>query len=133
MPIEEDIPTTEDLKQVFCENMKNAGKQTFNVYVIELDPEILNKDADFRERNPNQEGGKECLYVGMTSKTPEERFEIHKAGGEHASKKVTLYGLYLRRNLYRKYNPLMTQEIAYLVEDWLAKKLQKEGYGVWWN
>ena len=48
----------------------------------------------------------ECLYVGMTSKSPKERFEQHKSG--YRSKKghkisssiVEKYGLYLRPSLY---------------------------------
>ena len=46
---------------------------THNIYVIELDKEVLSKKK-FREANPDYEEGKPCVYVGMTNKTPEERF-----------------------------------------------------------
>ena len=56
-----------------------AKKHHHNVYVIELDPRVLNI-ARFRNANPNRDMLKACLYVGMTGLTPEERFAKHKAG-----------------------------------------------------
>ena len=50
-----------------------------NIYVIELDKEILQLKK-FREANPDYQEGKPCVYVGMTGKTPTERFEQHKEG-----------------------------------------------------
>ena len=105
--------------------------RSYNVYVIELDPEVLRKKK-FRERNPDYKKGKPCVYVGMTSRTPKERYEQHKSGYK-ASKYPKIFGLYLRKKLYEKYNPLKTQKEAENMEENLARKLQKKGYAVWWN
>jgi len=101
-----------------------------SVYVIELDEAIL-KSKKFREANPDMREGKGCLYVGMTSRTPEERFEQHKRGYKSA-RYVRQYGKWLRKRLYSKYNP-MTKEEASIMEGELARRLRKRGYGVWWN
>ncbi len=49
------------------------------VYAIRLDPSVLD-DRRFREANPQYVEGRDCLYVGMTGRTPDERFERHKRG-----------------------------------------------------
>ena len=101
------------------------SKKNFNVYVIALDKAVLNK-RKFRERNPKYVDGKPCVYVGMTGKSPDERFKQHKAGYK-ASKYPQNFGLYLRRKLFEKLN-LMTYEEAKSMEEKLARKLQKKGY-----
>ena len=50
----------------------------YSVYVIELDKEVL-KHKKFRNENPDYDGEKACLYVGMTYRSPDERFEQHKS------------------------------------------------------
>jgi len=105
-------------------------KRRYNVYVIALDKAVLNRPK-FRERNPDYIAGKPCVYVGMTSKSPEERFSQHKAGYK-ASKYPRKFGLYLRRKLFEKLNP-MTYKEAKSTEGKLARALQKKGYAVWWN
>ena len=107
-------------------------KGNYSVYVIALHKDVLNHTR-FIRRNPDYIDGKACFYVGQTSKIPEERLEIHKRGGRLANKYVEKYGKCLRSRKYEKYNPITTQVISILVEEWLAKKLQKEGYAVWWN
>ena len=47
----------------------------YKVYVIELSKKIFTADWRFRSANPQYNGVLECLYVGMTSKTPAERLE----------------------------------------------------------
>ena len=51
-------------------------KSTHSIYVIELRKEVLS-NKKFREKNPNYKPGKPCVYVGMTGKSPEERFQQH--------------------------------------------------------
>ena len=60
-------------------------KAIYSVYVIELSRKVFTESAKFRAANPQFNGVLECLYVGMTSKTPKERFIQHKTG--HTSKK----------------------------------------------
>ena len=49
----------------------------YSIYVIELKKEVL-KHRKFKEANPNYIPGKPCVYVGYTSKTPEERYQQHQ-------------------------------------------------------
>ena len=56
----------------------------------------------FREANPQFNGTLECVYVGMTSKTPKERLDQHLSGYRNAkghklsANIVQKYGKYLR-------------------------------------
>ena len=50
-----------------------------NIYVIELELKVL-EYKKFRDANPDYIDGKKCFYVGMTGRTPQERFLQHKSG-----------------------------------------------------
>ncbi len=108
------------------------------VYVVELSKKVFSENTRFREANPQFNGVLECLYVGMTSKTPKERFEQHKTG--YRNKKghklsaniVEKYGLYLRPSLYNHIG-LMTREEALKMEAKLALDLRRQRYAVWFN
>ncbi len=67
---------------------------THNIYVIELDKEVLKKKK-FREANPDYVDSSPCVYVGMTSKSPEERFKQHKEGHK-AARIVKQFGTRLK-------------------------------------
>ena len=103
----------------------------YNVYVIELDREVLNSKK-FREKNPHMKKRKSCYYVGQTTHDPETRFSQHKAGYK-ANRFVKKYGLRLVHKKYQKYNPIKKRVEAEAVEKWLTKRLRKKGYGVWSN
>ena len=112
----------------------------YQVYVIELSKRVFTENAKFRNANPQFNGVLQCLYVGMTSKTPQERFKQHKTG--YVNKKghklsaniVQKYGSYLRPSLYEhlNLNP-MTREDALKMEEKLALDLRRKGYAVWFN
>ena len=85
--------------------------------------------AKFRRCNPDYDGSKPCVYVGMTGLSPDLRFDKHKAGIQ-ASRYVQRYGLRLMPELYKMYNP-MPYEGARDMEVELAIALQEQGYGVW--
>jgi predicted GIY-YIG superfamily endonuclease len=114
------------------------SKMIYRVYVIELSKKVFTENAKFREANPQFNGVLECLYVGMTSKDPKERFEQHKTG--YVNKKghklsssiVQKYGKYLRPSLYMHIDP-MTQEDALVMEKNLALELRRQKYAVWFN
>jgi len=115
-------------------------KTTYCVYVVELSKRVFTEDWKFRAANPQFNGVLECLYVGMTSKTPAERFRQHKTKG--LSKKgvdlsaylVHKYGAYLRPSLYHHLNELpMTKAEALAMESRLALELRRKGYAVWFN
>ena len=93
----------------------------YRVYVIELSRKVFTENKKFREANPQFNGVLECLYVGMTSKTPKERLLQHKSGYRNAkghklsSNIVQKYGIYLRPSLYEHIAP-MTREEAIKME-----------------
>src|SRR5258707_14876421 len=112
----------------------------YQVYVIELLKRVFTENSRFRVANPQFNGVLECLYVGMTSKNPAERFKQHKTG--YKNKKgyklsayiVEKYGSYLRPSLYNHINlKSMTRQEALLMEEKLAWDLRRKGYAVWFN
>jgi len=50
--------------------------KTHYIYVIRLNDSVL-KENKFMEKNPDYIKGNPCVYVGMTGRTPDERFEQH--------------------------------------------------------
>ena len=112
----------------------------YKVYVIELYKRVFTENTKFRLANPQFNGVLECLYVGMTSKTPVERFHQHKTGyinkkGHNLSASIVhKYGSYLRPSLYNDLNlKPMTREQALKMEEKLALDLRRKGYAVWFN
>ena len=102
----------------------------FSVYVIRMRPAVWEKKA-LRERNPARDPRKPCVYVGMTSRTPQERFEDHRRG-KKSGRYVKEFGLSLMPRLYARFNP-MTYGDALKMEAELARRLRKRGYAVWQN
>ncbi len=109
---------------------RKSKKQTphHNVYVIELDKKVLT-EARFVRANPNHDPDKACLYVGSTGHTPRKRFNQHKADYK-ANRFVRDHGLWLRKKLFRKHNP-MTWAEAVEREERLAEELRARGHAVW--
>jgi hypothetical protein len=105
--------------------------KSYNVYVIELDKKVV-KSKKFRERNPYMNPNKTCFYVGQTAHDPDLRFKQHKEGYKSNSF-VRKYGLFLRRRIYKKYNPIETRNEAEKIEQKLTEYLRKKGHGVWSN
>ena len=112
----------------------------YQVYVIELSKRVFTEHTRFRDANPQFIGVVECLYVGMTSKTPEERFKQHmtgyvsKRGYNISSALVMKYGRYLRPSLYEQVNiKPMNKKEALAMEEKLALELRRKGYAVWFN
>lgn len=112
----------------------------YKVYVVELKRRVFTENAKFRAANPQFNGVLECLYVGMSSKSPAERFKEHKTG--YINKKghklsaniVEKYGAYLRPSLYEHLNlKQMSRQEAMNKEEKLAWDLRKKGYAVWFN
>jgi hypothetical protein len=113
---------------------------TYQVYVVELSKRVFSENTKFRAANPQFNGVLECLYVGMTSKTPHERLQQHKTG--YVNKKghklsayiVQKYGRYLRPSLYDHINRKpMNRQQALIMEEKLAWDLRRQGYAVWFN
>jgi hypothetical protein len=115
------------------------SKTQYRIYVVELKKRVYSENTKFRNANPQFNGVLECLYVGMTSKTPKERFLQHKTG--HRNKKgykissniVEKYGSYLRPSLYNHIDPVSTRDEALKLEEKLALELRRQRYAVWYN
>ena len=111
----------------------------YSIYVVELSKKVYSDNRKFREANPQFNGVLECLYVGMTSKDPKERFQQHKKGtlskkGHNLSSKiVNKYGLYLRGSLFNHIKPISTRAEALKMEEQLAIELRRKRYAVWFN
>lgn len=114
-------------------------KTLYHIYVIELSKRVFTENAKFRNANPQYNGVLECLYVGMTSKSPKERFEQHKTGYRNkkgyklSSNIVEKYGLYLRPSLYNHIDPFLTRKDALIAEKEIALELRRARYAVWFN
>ncbi|MEO5790220.1 MAG: ribose-5-phosphate isomerase [Gelidibacter sp.] len=115
------------------------AKTFYTIYVIELSKRVFTENTKFRNANPQFNGVLQCVYVGMTSKTPQERFLQHKTG--YINKKghklsaniVEKYGLYLRPSLYTHIDPFLNRAEALKAEEQISLELRREGYAVWFN
>ncbi len=114
-------------------------KTEYRIYVIELSKKVFTEHARFRAANPQFNGVLECLYVGMTSKTPKERLQQHKTGYRNrkghkpSSNIVEKYGIYLRPSLYNHIAPMSSRDQALKMEEQLALQLRRQRYAVWFN
>ncbi|NNE76457.1 MAG: ribose-5-phosphate isomerase [Pricia sp.] len=114
-------------------------KTAYHIYVVELSKRVFSEHTRFRKANPQFNGVLQCLYVGMTSKTPKERFEQHKTGYRNkkghklSSNIVQKYGLYLRPSLYNHIGPIAKRSEALNIEEKLALALRRQRYAVWFN
>lgn len=109
----------------------------YYVYVIELDKAFA-KTEKAAKANPNAYIDKPCIYVGSSSKTPEERYYEHANGirnskGPLFSRVVYKYHVRLRPRLYEKYNPMTSRKEAQVKEKEFTAKYRKRGYTVWSN
>jgi len=103
----------------------------YYLYVIELDKQV-GKLVKFRKENPKFLLGNRCFYVGQSAKIPPLRFRQHKQGYKSNSY-ARRFGMKLVPEFYEKYNPIPTRKDAEELEEYVAYKLQKERYGVWFN
>ncbi len=114
--------------------------QSYQVYVVELSKKVFTENWRFRAANPQFNGVLECLYVGMSSKTPQERLKQHKTGYRNekghklSAHIVQKWGRYLRPSLYDHINSKrMNRQEALMAEEKLALDLRRAGYAVWFN
>ena len=103
----------------------------YNLYVIELDPRVLNC-GKFQKANPQRQADKPCVYVGSTTLSPEERFEQHRVG-HRANRYERRYRVKLLPDLYRDYQGFKTRDLAEEAEFRFAERLRKQGYAVWYG
>ena len=101
------------------------------VYVIRLRKEILTHKK-FRDANPGHRPDKPCVYVGSTSRTPEERYQRHiDPASKVGSRWVKQYHIQLHKRLTDKQPKFATREEAEVHEQVLSARLRRKGYAVW--
>jgi len=105
-----------------------SDKPGYRIYVIRLSPEV-SKAKRFRVANPSARVDAECLYVGMTICSAEERFNQHKRGYK-ACAFVRKYGKELASELFPG-SELLPLEDAKKLEVDHAESLRGQGYAVW--
>jgi hypothetical protein len=103
--------------------------RSYFVYVIRLDPAVLDRRR-FVEQNPRYRKGKPCVYVGSSVRPPDLRFDQHKEGYK-GNRFVRKFGEELMPEVFERYNPLPTRGDALDIEEYLADRLRREGWGVW--
>ena len=103
----------------------------YNVYVIELSSEVLN-NKKFKNKNPGYLPGNKCYYIGQSYRSPELRFVQHKEGYK-SNRFAKEFGLRLRHDIFKRYNPIPTRSDALEIENYLTNKLRLEGNAVWSN
>ena len=99
-----------------------------NVYVIELDKEVLKFD-EFVKANPQYKEGMPCLFVGETRHTPQKRFNYHLVGYK-SHEFVRRHARRLAPEYYARINPV-NGDHAKAEEQQLADRLRALGYAVW--
>ncbi|MFT4177413.1 MAG: hypothetical protein QM627_12260 [Luteolibacter sp.] len=97
------------------------------IYAVELSPEAY-KHPGFLSANPFYQTGQPCIYVGMTSLTPEQRLDVHRSG--IGSPIVIRHGVRLRPDLIPRFSPKPRYQ-AMKLEREIARKLRANGFGVW--
>lgn len=115
------------------------------VYAFRLNDNILD-EKKFIEANPQLDQVVELVYVGMTSKSREERFYQHinapEEGKDLGAKFVRKYGIrsFDKANassdlLFNKQYPIdkLTFGEALNTERYFGETLKSKSIGVWWN
>ena len=102
----------------------------WTVYVIALKKTVLN-DPRFREANPHWQDNPPCVYVGLTFRTADERFEQHKMG-IHSARIVRKFGKHVRAKDCKCLRP-MSRKTAEKHEAKHAQLFREKGFAVWSN
>ena len=128
-----------------------------HVYAIQLKPEVRH-EPKFKKQNPNYIEGKPCVYVGKTSHHPLCRLDMHTNCGRdtwresewtcvcwrspgknkctrktRTSRKFISRHMtgYLRKKMYKKWNPQKGPQANGDAERDLAEELRSQGIGAY--
>ena len=114
------------------------------VYAFYMNKSVLSKKK-FQEANPNYKKGKPCVYVGMTGKSIEERYDEHTNPenenfnkGSKWMKNHAVHGFVEALAIDLLSHPDISRETltfgeALQNEKLYAAWLKSQGYGVWWG
>jgi hypothetical protein len=98
---------------------RRESERHYRVYAIELSDPCPRRRSDLP-----------WVYVGYTSKSPWQRFQVHRAGRRHASPVVTRYGVRLRPDLYGHLIAFRVEADAIRAERKLRQDLLDKGHSV---
>ena len=101
---------------------------THVLYVVELDRAAC---VDRKSKCPREPCDRVPVYVGETTKTPEERFDQHKRGINAGQGWVQHYGLHLRKRLVYPKAEFPNRPDAEKAERALGKRLDARGFCVY--
>jgi hypothetical protein len=110
-----------------------AEDSRYWVYVIRLKRSAWDRSPKYRQANPDYQPGRPHVYVGSTSKAPEQRFAEHMAGGKTSSPFVRRFGKLLFNRAYEGQPEYRVRDSAERAEAALAEELRRRGWGVWCN
>lgn len=117
------------------------------IYVLKISNDAMNDKRALKIRKfPNSEypeiidNPRGCVYIGVTSLEPKERFEVHKSKERKAAKIAKLGHLYHEN--YEKCGKDLTEKFGFVdigwrdnkhekLESWLAWNFYQMGYWVW--
>jgi hypothetical protein len=102
----------------------------WTLYVIDLRKSVLLVPR-FARANPAYELGRPCVYVGLTCRSAQERFNQHLVG-IHDAPIARKYGRRVRERECRCLRE-MTRQRAEKKEAAYAERLRSLGWGVWSN
>ena len=118
-----------------------------SIYVLRISDDAMKDDRALKIRKfPSSDYPKiiddprGCVYVGVTSLDPEERFEVHKSKVRSAAKIAKLG--YLSHESYEKCGKDLTEKFGFVdvgwrnnksvkLESWLGWNFYQMGYWVW--
>ena len=126
LDLERDAQITEWKRQA---KQAARARRKRNLYIITLHPDVLDRD-EFRQANPGYVEGMPCVYVGLTTHMPGDRYEQHREG-YRSSKYPRLYGIELAMELMEGFDAegLKDAEREAALADWL----RDQGLAVWQN
>src|SRR4029077_19614190 len=108
--------------------MGAAGELRYSVYVVLLNPEVLNI-PQVRRRNPKRDPLKPCVYVGLSGLRVDRCFDFHMVDAIPDTWPSRKYGIRLMPELYEHLNPMPFEKAVHRAEK-LAEDLRAEGYTV---
>ena len=108
--------------------MPTERKFLFSVYVVLLNPEVVNT-PQIKRRNPKRDPLKPCVYVGLTGLRVDRYFDYRGVEAKPDRWPLCKYGIRLMSELYEHLNPMPFEKAVHRAEK-LAEDLRAEGYTV---
>ena len=108
--------------------MPTERKFLYSVYVVLLNPEVLNI-PQVRRRNPKRNPLKPCVYVGLSGLRVDRCFDFQMVDAIPDTWPSRKYGIRLMPELYEHLHAMPYEEAVHMAAK-LAADLRAEGYPV---